>query len=284
MVSILRDRNSITRQHDIVLMKKLVLADVGNTNVKLGITTANDSDNTIEPYVVPTDPSNTADNVGLRLCEILRHAKVAPEDVEAVLVSSVVPPMDPLIDQACRRFLRCVPLFVPKGLPVPLNNCYERPYEVGADRLVTAYAARRIHPEGGLIVIDFGTATTFECVRGDDYLGGLICPGVLSSARALSSRTAKLPQITLEPSTDELTIGKSTSESLNQGLVFGFAAMVDGVVARLTELLEGSVTVTATGGFAAKLAPYCKRINDVQPDLLLNGLHRLYLETMQPTP
>ncbi|WP_027185935.1 type III pantothenate kinase [Desulfovibrio inopinatus] len=262
-------------------MNRIVLADVGNTNVKLGITTAGGE---IDAYVIPTDPLDTADNWGLRLLNILRHADVRPEDVEAVLVSSVVPPMDPLIDNACRRFLQRAPLFVPKSLPVPLNNCYERPYEVGADRLVTAYAARRIHPEGGLIVIDFGTATTFECVRGNDYLGGLICPGVLSSAQALSSRTAKLPQITLEPSTDELTIGKSTSESLNQGLVFGFAAMVDGIATRLTALLDSPVTVTATGGFAAKLAPYCERIDDVQPDLLLGGLRRLYLETMQSTP
>jgi len=132
------------------------------------------------------------------------------------------------------------------------------------------------------VSVDFGTATTFDVVRGSSYLGGLICPGVLSSARALAQDTAKLPQIDLEPSSLKLTIGRSTVESLNQGLLFGFASMVEGILDRLEDHLGEPVTVVATGGFAAQLARVCPAIANVRPELLLEGLRLVYEESAPP--
>ncbi|MBG0777965.1 MAG: type III pantothenate kinase [Desulfovibrionaceae bacterium] len=233
-------------------------------------------------YVLPTDPRRTVDSLGFFLLEICRHAGLCGRGfrdtpaVEAALVVSVVPSCDPVLAGACERYLGVRPLFVPRDLPIPLENRYERPAEVGADRLVSAYGARCLFDNEVVVGVDFGTATTFDCVRGDAYLGGLICPGVYSSASALAGKTAKLPQIRLEIGSDAPVIGRSTSESLNQGFIFGFAAMVDGLVARLRTVLGEDMGVVATGGFAEKIGRVAEHIEFVRPDLLLEGLLRLY--------
>lgn len=189
-----------------------------------------------------------------------------------MVVSSVVPPTSALLKPACRRFFDHDPKFVPGDIPLPLENRYERPGEVGADRLVTAYAARRLSAAEHIIVADFGTATTFDVVSGNAYMGGLICPGVLSSAGALASRTAKLPQITLELTDQAIHPGRSTADSLNQGFIFGFASMAEGIVARLKATLPGEVSTMAVGGFAEKVAAVCDCFDEVRPDVLLEGL------------
>jgi type III pantothenate kinase len=130
-----------------------------------------------------------------------------------------------------------------------------------------------------VISVDFGTATTFDVVQDSSYLGGLICPGVLSSARALATDTAKLPQIDLEPESLALTIGRSTAESLNQGILFGFSAMTEGILKRLSDYLGEVPAVVATGGFAPQLARVCPAIEDVRPELLLEGLRLVYEES-----
>jgi len=168
---------------------------------------------------------------------------------------------------------------VPHDVPLPLENRYGRPHEVGADRLVTAYAGRLASRAPAVIVVDFGTATNFDCVVDNAFVGGLICPGLLSSLHGLVSHTAKLPHVALHPPKDgRLGIGTSTSECINQGFVFGFAAMVEGVTARLTDHLGGQVHVLATGGFADTLAPICPAISDTRPQLLLEGLRQLWLD------
>jgi type III pantothenate kinase len=259
------------------MSQRIFLFDVGNTNVKIGIA---DESAVRHLYVLPTDPACTADSIGLRLAEVARHAGLDPAagQVEACVACSVVPAMDPLLRDACARFLGARALFAPNDVPVPLHNRYERPGEVGADRLVSAFAARALVDAPAHIVVDFGTATTFDCVRGEDYLGGLICPGVLSSARALAGQTAKLPQVSLELPEDQdgPAIGRSTSQSLNQGFVYGFAAMVDGLVDRLQPKVGGNAAVVATGGFAARIAAVCARLDHVFPGLLLEGLRLLY--------
>lgn len=247
----------------------ILLFDVGNTNTKIGFSTRDE----IGPsYTLPTDPGETSDSWGLRLVEICRIAGYAHTDIAGGAVSSVVPPMNPILKNAVERFFPCELRFVPHSIPLPLNNKYERPWEVGADRLVTAFAGRRISNSEKIIVVDFGTATTFDCVVGDDYLGGLICPGVLSSTKALASGTAKLPHISLEIESDLIRPGKSTADSLNQGLIFGFAAMVEGLKERLGKTLGGDVELIATGGFASKIAEVCLAIDRVEPTLLLDGL------------
>ena len=200
-----------------------------------------------------------------------------------MVVSSVVPPVDSCLRAAARKYFHLEAAFVPTDLPPAIENRYARPQEVGADRLVTAFAARRLFPHAErIIVIDFGTATTFDCVAGDAYLGGLICPGVHSSARALATGTAKLPRITPEVMDEtahsQLAIGRSTAQSLNHGFVFGFAAMAEGLCERLRERLGGEALVVGTGGFAQGLAAVCPCLTEIRPDLLLEGLRLTWLE------
>lgn len=257
-------------------MQHLLLFDVGNTNIKIGIAT---TEALLSSYALPTEGARTGDDFGLRLLDLLRHAGLAPEDITACVGSSVVPSLDPILRHACDRYLWHPLLFAPGDIAVPLENRYARPAEVGADRLVAAYAARRLYPgPKALVSVDFGTATTFDCVDGEAYLGGLICPGVLSSAGALSSRTAKLPRVSLEVAEDLPVVGRSTSTSLNHGFIFGFAAMTEGVCARLRHVLPEPLEVVATGGFARSIARVSNCFDHVRPDLLLEGLRLLYVE------
>ncbi len=266
-------------------MDTVILLDVGNTNVKVGF--ARPAQGLLSSYALPTSASgslDTPDAWGLKLLDLCRVENILPGQIVAVVASSVVPPMNPVLGRACQRFfgvpVSFVPGEAPHGIPLPIENRYARPAEVGADRLVTAYAASHGCPAHSLVVVDFGTATTFDCVQGGAYLGGLICPGVLSSARALATGTAKLPHITLEIDPDRLHIGRSTSESLNQGLIYGFAAMVEGLARRLAETLgvaPDDLHLMATGGFAARIARVCPAIDEVREDLLMEGLWRAYL-------
>jgi type III pantothenate kinase len=260
-------------------MDTVLLLDVGNTNVKIGL--ARPAQGLVSSYALPTAPAGnvgTADDWGLKLLDICRAEGLDPGEVTDIVAASVVPPMNPVLTCAAARFfgqpgqsMR----FVPEDIPLAIENRYARPQEVGADRLVTAYAARASCSAHTIIVVDFGTATTFDCVQGNAYLGGLIGPGVLSSARALATGTAKLPHITLEIDENCLHIGRSTAESLNQGLIFGFAAMVEGLACRLAATLgvaPGDAHVLATGGFARTIAQVCPAINEVREDLLMEGL------------
>lgn len=197
---------------------------------------------------------------------------------EALVLASVVPAADAPLRQAAAR-LGWSALAVPGDLAVPLENRYARPAEVGADRLVGSFAARRMFPDQErLVVVDFGTATTFDCVTGNAFLGGLICPGLLSASRALHQETAKLPLPTLELSSPDLHIGLSTMDSMNQGLLFGAAAEVEGLTRRLAGVMGGEVFVLATGGLAERVARVCPVIRAVVPDLLAEGLARVYFE------
>lgn len=254
----------------------LLLFDIGNTNIKIGLFRRESG---LSSYALPTPRTSTSDQLGLYLSALLAREALDTGQLEAILAVSVVPPVNPLLRQACNRFMGQVPRFVPEDIPVPLENRYERPEQVGADRLVAAYAARRAASTHCVVSVDFGTATTFDVVRGTSYLGGLICPGVLSSARALAQDTAKLPQIDLEPESLKLSIGRSTVESLNQGLLFGFASLVEGILDRLEDHLGEPATVMATGGFAQQLARVCPAIANVRPELLLDGLRLVYEES-----
>jgi type III pantothenate kinase len=252
--------------------------DIGNTNTKIGIGAG---ESLAASYTLPSNERQTADQFGLTLVELLRHNQLRPADVTACVASSVVPAMGHVLAGACERFLDKSPLFAPDDLPIPLENRYTLPHEVGADRLVGAYAARRLFPlAGSIISIDFGTATTFDCVEGNAYLGGLICPGVHSSASALASDTAKLPRISLEVKDKKPLPGRSTAISLSHGFAFGFAAMAEGLTARLAAGLQGPVTVVGTGGFASALAEITDCFHAVHPDLLLEGLRCLYHESV----
>jgi pantothenate kinase, type III len=252
----------------------VLLFDIGNTNTKIGIYAGSES---IISYTLPTTGRNTADSLGLCLLDILRHMRIDPDSITAALASSVVPHMGQMAKLACARFLNTRLLFAPEDVPIPLENRYARPHEVGADRLVGAYAARMLFPEAAAIIsVDFGTATTFDCVEGNAYLGGLICPGVLSSVSALAAGTAKLPNISLEVESDTPAPGRSTATSLNHGFVFGFASMTEGLTTRLAKNMQNPVCIVGTGGFAKSLAKVTSCFDAVRPDLLLEGLRLLH--------
>ncbi len=262
-------------------MPHILLFDIGNTNTKIGVVRGGEI---IGAYSLPTHAEATADAWGLRIMQILGLHGLRAGEIKAWIVASVVPPVSMLLRKAGERFCGCPVRFVPEDLPLPLENRYGRPNEVGADRLVGAFAARRLYAAASLIIIDFGTATTFDCVSNNAYLGGLICPGLHSAVAALATKTAKLPSISLDQIPDAPTIGQSTSESLRHGVVFGFAAMVDGLCSRLKAQLPGPVEVTATGGPAATLLPVCASIDHYCPDLLLQGLLRAYQDHSQSAP
>lgn len=258
-------------------MRKILLLDIGNTNIKMGLA---DREGILESFSLPSSRNYTGDSLGLALIQLLNYAGESPLDLEVVMASSVVPNLNPLLRQACKKYLRQDLILVPEDMPIPLENRYEEPRQVGADRLVGAYAARVLFPEpASLICIDYGTATTFDCVEGNAYLGGLICPGVLSSASALSSLTAKLPVISLETEDKTPRPGRSTSTSMNHGFIFGFAAMAEGLCSRLAAGIAKPNFVLATGGFVSSLAKVTDCFDAVRPDLLLEGLRLMYVNS-----
>ena len=253
----------------------LILVDVGNTTMKIGVV----HEGRREVYTLQTNSGQTSDSLGFSLLELLRHAGCEKDAFAACVVCSVVPAMDPLFRAAIARYVGCPILFTPADLPVPLENRYLRPEQVGADRLVAAYAARVLHPQTpGLVVVDFGTAVTFDCVQDKAYLGGLIFPGPLTALNALAGATAKLPAVNLDCEDLEPTPGRDTSTSIRHGILFGFASLVDGLVAKLSARLEGPVKVVGTGGFAQSIARISSSLHEVTPALLLQGLRLLYEE------
>ncbi|SDN84801.1 pantothenate kinase [Desulfonauticus submarinus] len=251
-----------------------LLIDVGNTNIKFGI---GDEKKVVQAFVLPTNLEETADSLGLKIHSLINYA-CAGKKIIAWVVCSVVPLLNSVLEEASYIYGKCPLYFVPRDIFLDIENHYKQPQEVGADRLIGAYAARKLFSKpSSLIIIDFGTATTFDCVENNAYLGGLICPGIRSSLKALSTQTAKLPQISLDISKDNLEIGRSTKHSLNQGMLFGFASMVDGLVGRLKEILKPETKVVATGGLASLLATVSKSIDLVYPELILEGLRLSFL-------
>ncbi len=259
--------------------KKILLFDIGNTSIKIGVAC---KDSVLTTYSLPQSISQTSDNLGLYLIMLLDDYGIGKEDLQAVLCSSVVPSLTPLVYEGCKRFLG-VPFYqIPQDINVPLNNCYSKPQEVGSDRLVCSYAARSLFQSvSSLIVVDFGTATTFDCVTGRDYLGGIIFPGVYTSFAALSTKAAKLPRIDLETHDTEPVPGRDTASSMQHGMLFGFAALVEGLSARLAKQLESPALIIGTGGFAAAIAKVSSCFHDVVPNLTLEGLRILYFENVR---
>ncbi len=252
----------------------LILADIGNTSIKIMFS---------RPETVcslPTKAAHTADSLGLSLRQLLALHGVDRSALKACVVCSVVPDVAALFRMACERYLKLSPLSFPEDFSVDLENGYENPREVGADRLLAACAARRLFPEApSIITVDFGTATTFDCVAGNTYLGGLICPGLFSARDALAAATARLPRISLATVDRELSIGKNTATSMAQGFLFGFAAMTEGLCARLKRHMPGPVLVVGTGGAARELSDICHAFDVVRPDLILEGLKLLWIES-----
>ena len=255
--------------------ERILLADIGNTCIKIVLSRPEALESA---YSLPTRAQHTADSLGLSLLQILSLHHLPPADIEDCVICSVVPDVNTLFCEALLRYLGKKPLIFPRDFSIDLANGYDQPQEVGADRLLAAFAARKLYPEPpSIISIDFGTATTFDCVSGNTYLGGLICPGLFSSRNALASNTAKLPRISLEMTEAQVQIGRNTSTSMNHGFLFGFAAMAEGLCCQLKKLLPGPTFVVGTGGAARDLSRICSAFDIVRPDLIIEGLRLLWI-------
>lgn len=251
----------------------LFVIDVGNTNIVLGFY---EKDKLVASYRMATDKNKSSDEIGLFFSHILNNAGISPKDITDVMISSVVPPMMHALVNASRKYLDKVPIIIqPAGQTLGLNILTDNPNELGADRLVNAYAAHKIY-NSAAIIIDFGTATTFCAVSAaGDYLGGIIYPGLKISMDALVEKTAKLPRVEIiRPRT---VIGKNTVHSMQSGIVYGYAGMVDSIVRRMKEELnDEQVRVVATGGLAKLIAGVSDEITDINSNLTLEGLRLIY--------
>ncbi|MBD5607380.1 MAG: type III pantothenate kinase [Desulfovibrio sp.] len=254
----------------------ILVCDIGNTSIKISFA---HSRGILASFALPSKNGETGDSLGLRLLDIARFAKIEPGKIKACVAASVVPSKNGILRDAVRRYLGCPCLFAPVDLPIPLRNEYDRPFEAGADRLVGAWAARKIFPDAeSLIVIDFGTAVTFDCVAGRSYKGGLIFPGLESATRAMSESAAKLPEIDLDMATGTLEIDRDTATSMRCGLLFGYAALAEGLISLLEKKLPSPPKIVLTGGRAKTINDILNIKRDVVPNLILDGLRFLYYE------
>ena len=249
----------------------LLVIDVGNTNMVLGVYKDTEL---LDHWRISTDRQRTTDEYGVLIRELFYLNDFRADDINAIIISSVVPPVVPTLERMCQRYFGLSPLLIGPGVKTGMDIRYDNPREVGADRIVNAVAAYEKYG-GPVIIVDFGTATTFCAVDAKGvYLGGSICPGIGISTEALVQRTAKLPRIELKR-TDSV-ICRNTIESMQAGVFYGFVGQVEGIVSRMRRELDMSARVVATGGLAVVIAPATKAIDVVEPMLTLEGPRIIY--------
>jgi type III pantothenate kinase len=250
----------------------LLAIDVGNTQTHLG---AFEGQDLRESWRFQTRAGMTSDEIAERISGFMELSGMQFADIEAICVSSVVPPLGNQYERLCRRYLddgEC--LLIGPGIRTGMAILIDNPYEVGADRLVNAVAAYDRF-DGACIVVDFGTGINFDAVSaGGEYLGGAIAPGVEISLTALAQRGARIPQIDLAK--PGAAIGKSTRAAIESGVVYGFAGLIDGVARRIVKELGEGTPILATGGLASSIVPYCETISEIDELLTLTGLRIIW--------
>ena len=250
----------------------ILVMDVGNSNIKIGIF---EGDKLLNSWRMKTDLAQTADEYGICEVEMLRHCGLDPAGMEGCIMASVIPSLNYTLEHMLEFYLGKKPLVAGPGIKTGINIKYENPKEVGADRIVNSLAAWRLYG-GPCIVIDFGTATTFNVLSGSgEFLGGVICPGIKLSTEALTSRTAKLPKIELTKPAS--VVGRTTVANMQSGIIYGFVGMVDYIVKKIkAETGFSEAKVIATGGFSELIAAEAGIIDRTDKTLTLTGLRLLY--------
>ncbi|HZG72833.1 MAG TPA: type III pantothenate kinase [Chondromyces sp.] len=253
----------------------IFVLDVGNTNTVLGVY---EGDLLKYHWRIETNRNKTEDEYGMIIKSLFQHEGLPLDAVDGIIISSVVPPIMFSLERMCQKYFHVKPLVVGPGIKTGLNIKYENPREVGADRIVNAVAA--IHEYGdSLIIVDFGTATTYCYIdEQGQYMGGAIAPGINISTEALYSKAAKLPRI--EIARPEHIIGKNTVAAMQAGILYGYVGQVDGIVSRMKAHSNKEPKVIATGGLAPLIANESDTIDVVDPFLTLKGLRLIYKRNM----
>jgi type III pantothenate kinase len=249
----------------------LLVFDIGNSNIVAGVY---EGEKLIADWRLATDRQKTIDEYGVLIQNLFHYKNLATDQVKAAVISSVVPPLTNLFEEVMTQYFKVTALVVGPGMKTGLSIKYENPREVGADRVVNAVAGIRLYGSP-LIIVDFGTATTFCAIsESGDWLGGAIAPGLGIASEALFQRTAKLPRV--EITKPRTAIGKNTVNSIQSGLYFGYIGLVENLITKLKVEMGCNPTVIATGGFAQLIAAESKLIDKINPDLTLEGLRFLY--------
>jgi type III pantothenate kinase len=253
----------------------LLALDIGNTTVAAGVF---QEKKLVSDWKIGTDRQRTCDEYGIILLNLLKFDGLDAGEIKGIILSSVVPPLTPVFQALCQHVFQVKPLVVGPGLRTGMSILYDNPQEVGADRIAAAVGAFEKHG-GPCIVVDFGTATTFDTVspRGE-YMGGAIAPGIQISAEALYLKTAKLPRIEIKKPAK--AIGRTTVTSMQSGLYFGYIGLINNIIAELKKELDEKAKVIVTGGYGGVMSEEVRAFDFFEPHLVLEGLRIIYERNM----
>jgi type III pantothenate kinase len=249
----------------------LLVMDVGNTNTVLGLF---DGDELVHDWRIRTVIGHTVDEYGILILNLYKNSKISSKAIKDIVISCVVPPMLNILEPLCIKYFGIKPLIVGPGIKTGMPIFYDNPKEVGADRIVNAVAAFEKYKRE-MIIVDFGTATTFDYISAKgEYQGGCIAPGVMISSEALFDRASKLPRVELTRPRHVVT--KDTVSAMQAGIMYGYAGLVDGIVARIREEVHSTPLVVATGGLANLIAGVATTIEIVDDMLTIEGLRIIF--------
>lgn len=249
----------------------LLAVDVGNTNIVLGVF---DRKELVSHWRIATDRAKTSDEYGILFRSLIEFKEIDVKSIRGAILCCVFPPILEVLVSSIKEYFGVSPIVIEPGIKTGMPILYHNPKEVGADRIVNSVAAYHEY-KSSLIVVDFGTATTFDCIsEKGEYMGGAIAPGLVISSEALFSSASKLPKV--EITKPKSVIGKTTVQSIQSGLVFGYAGLVDGIVKRIQKEMDSHPKVLATGGLSSLIAPESSTIESVDEFLTLKGLRLIY--------